>query len=63
MIYDKDSNNYAVPNDKISTITIPEYVGRVEIWPEVYFSLTKMPNTFHRMMHKLFFGWRYVKYE
>jgi len=42
-------------------ISVPKYVGRVEIAPGFCIGLTKMPNKFHQIMHRIFFGWRYTK--
>ncbi|MHA1690006.1 MAG: hypothetical protein ACTSU7_00080 [Candidatus Heimdallarchaeaceae archaeon] len=38
---------------------LPEYVGYVEPYDGVQYSLTKMPNKFNQFMMRLIFGWRF----
>ena len=56
-------------DDKIegSEITVtclkPRYVGHIELTPNFYIQLLKVPNPFWRLMQYLFFGFKYTIYK
>jgi hypothetical protein len=51
-----------VLKNESSVVEYPNYIGRVEILPNIYYELTTMPNRFHRLMMRLLFGWKFSVY-
>ncbi len=55
-----ESNNYYLPEGKITIFKQPEYVGYLELDPGFRVAFRKKPNWFNRKMIELVFGWIWI---